>query len=135
MTAVRLLVIDDSATVRAMVEQVVAQEPGFEVAAVAASVEAARAMLDTARPDLVTLDLNMPGAHGLEFLDGLTARWRAPVVVLSSATSAEADETREALTRGAAACFDKSRILADAPAFRRLLRRLIDRDRRRLAVA
>lgn len=128
----RLLVIDDSATVRAMVEQVVGHDPDCEVVGVASDVPAARALLGRLRPDLITLDLNMPGVNGLEFLDELAGQRHAPVIVLSSSTVDGATVTSDAIARGAEACFDKARVIKEAPRFRQLLRRAVERHRRRV---
>jgi chemotaxis response regulator CheB len=130
--AIRLLVIDDSATVRAMVEQIVAGEPNGQVVGVASSVDAARPLLLDVKPNLITLDLNMPGVSGLSFLDELAEQQHAPVIVLSSSTVDGSSASKEALAKGADACFDKSRLSADAAEFRRLLRSVVAKREREL---
>ena len=132
METIRLVIIDDSATVRAMVEQVVQEDPGYHVVGVAPNVEVARALIKSLRPDLVTLDLNMPGVSGTVFLDELARRRDVPVVVLSSSTHDQSELVRELRLRGADACFDKARILIEAARFRRVLRGVAERFRRRL---
>jgi chemotaxis response regulator CheB len=132
MVHVRLLVIDDSATVRAMVEEIVEAEPGNKVVGVAGTVEAARLLLPELKPNLITLDLNMPGIGGLAFLDELAGYRHAPVIVLSSSTIAGSAAHDDALARGADACFDKNRIVADAGQFRRLMHKVLARRERQL---
>jgi two-component system chemotaxis response regulator CheB len=124
------LVIDDSATVRAIVEQVVEAEPDSRVVGVAATVEAARHLLDDLKPNLISLDLNMPGIGGLAFLEELSGLQHAPIIVLSSSTTAGSEARKQALSRGAEACFDKNLILADAERFRRLLHKILVRRQR-----
>jgi two-component system chemotaxis response regulator CheB len=133
MERVRLLVIDDSATVRAMVEQIVDCDKECHVIGVAADVPTARRLLLDLCPNLITLDLNMPGIDGLTFLDELSRQPHAPIIVLSSNTDAGGAETKEAISRGADACFDKRRVIAEAPRFRRLLKSVVERRARRLA--
>jgi two-component system chemotaxis response regulator CheB len=130
---IRLLVIDDSATIRALVEQIAAGDPNCMVVGLAADVPAARALISEQLPNVITLDLNMPGVGGLEFLAELSASPHAPVVVLSSATTLGSQAASEALKLGAAACFDKAHIVAKADNFRKLLRTAVDRHHRKLA--
>ncbi len=131
MPKIRLLVIDDSATVRAIVEQVLEKDRDCEVVGVAASIAIARDLLRELKPNLITLDLNIPGVSGLEFLDELMLDRHAPVVVLSSSTCIKSEATREAIAHGAEACFDKKLILTETARFRRLLKKtLADHENR-----
>jgi two-component system invasion response regulator UvrY len=82
--AVRICLVDDHAVVRAGYRRFLEQEPGFEVTAEAASGEEAYQLLRTHTPDIVILDLNMPGEGGLSTLRRLKARWPLiPVLVFS----------------------------------------------------
>jgi chemotaxis response regulator CheB len=130
---IRLLVIDDSATIRALVEQIADADPDCQVVGVAADVSAARLLIADRRPNLITLDLNMPGMGGLEFLSELSATPHAPVIVLSSSATLGSHIVTEALELGAVACFDKARIVTEAGRFRKLLRTAVDRHQRKLA--
>lgn len=86
-----------------------------------ASSEEARTLLVTLKPNIITLDLNMPGMGGMAFIDRFGGEYNAPIVVLaSSATSGSAIET-EAKKRGAAACFDKALLTREAARFRTVL--------------
>lgn len=101
MTAVRVLVVDDSAFMRVMIRKLLSQDPALEVVGVARDGEEALAQVEALHPDVITLDVEMPRMSGLEFLSRLMA-WRpTPVVMLSSLTQAGAEITVEALGLGA----------------------------------
>jgi two-component system chemotaxis response regulator CheB len=116
------LVIDDSLTIRAMLEELIEREEGCRVVGTASNANDARSMLIDLIPNVVTLDLNMPGIDGLTFLDELNGKVHVPVVVVSSSTSAGSPHTAEAIKRGAHACFDKANILSETANFVRLLK-------------
>ena len=119
----RVLIIDDSRTIRAMVEELLVNLAHCHEIAVAPDVAAARALITTFRPTLITLDLNMPGVNGLAFLDELRGYAHAPVVVLSSASTDGSDAAKEALAHGADACFDKGKIVSESKLFIRTLKK------------
>jgi two-component system chemotaxis response regulator CheB len=119
----RVLIIDDSLTIRAMVEELLATRANCTQIAVAPDVPTARKLIAEFKPSLITLDLNLPGIDGLSFLDELRASAHAPVVVLSSATIADSAASEEAIAHGADACFDKSKIIADTARFIKILKR------------
>jgi two-component system chemotaxis response regulator CheB len=104
---VRALVIDDSPTMRAMVAHVLSRDAGIEVVGTADGPVAARAMIKQLDPDVVTLDVEMPGMNGLEFLDKIMRLRPMPVVMLSTLTSRGADTSIRALELGAFDCFAK----------------------------
>jgi DNA-binding NarL/FixJ family response regulator len=82
--AVRIVLIDDHAVVRAGYRRFLEQEPGYEVLAEASSGEQAYALLQQLRPDVVILDLSMPGEGGLSALRRFKLRWPLlPVLVFS----------------------------------------------------
>jgi len=116
-----VLVIDDSLTIRGIIESVLAGDGGCRVIGPAADVEEARRFLRDCRPDVITLDLALPGMDGMAFLDELKGISHPPVVVVSGSTPPGSLVAKEAVGRGAAACFDKSQLVKDA---RRLLRLL-----------
>ncbi len=93
------LVVDDSALMRRLVGAVL-REAGFTVA-VARDGEDALSQLHTVRPDVVTLDVQMPRLDGLACLDRIMLERPCPVVMLSSLTEAGAATTLEALALGA----------------------------------
>ena len=98
----RILVVDDSAVMRSLLRSVVAKDPGLEVAGTAADGASALAAIDTLRPDLVLLDVEMPVMDGLVTLRKLRANGhRMPVIMCSALTQRGAKVTIEALAGGA----------------------------------
>jgi two-component system chemotaxis response regulator CheB len=96
----RLLIVDDSALVRKLIGQVFAAEAGFEVAFARNGVEAL-SQLQSFRPDVITLDIQMPEMGGLECLDRIMVERPCPVVMVSSLSAEGAATTLEALNLGA----------------------------------
>ena len=97
---IRILVVDDSALVRKLLGQVFAAEPDF-VLQTARSGEEALAQLESFAPDVITLDIHMPGMDGLACLDRIMLERPCPVVMVSSLTAEGAETTLEALRLGA----------------------------------
>uniref|UniRef100_B0T3W6 Protein-glutamate methylesterase/protein-glutamine glutaminase n=1 Tax=Caulobacter sp. (strain K31) TaxID=366602 RepID=B0T3W6_CAUSK len=96
----RLLIVDDSALMRRVLGDVFQNEPGFEVAFARDGVEAL-AQVHAFRPDVITLDVQMPRMDGLSCLDRIMVERPCPVVMVSSLTAEGADATLEALELGA----------------------------------
>ncbi len=121
---IRVFVVDDSAFARRATTKVLAADPGIRIAGEAANGTEALARIPAAQPDVVTLDLDMPGMNGLMVLRSLLARDPAlRVIMLSAHTREGAEATLEALAAGAADFIDKSRYgLMDLEAFGRELR-------------
>jgi two-component system chemotaxis response regulator CheB len=97
---IRILVVDDSALVRKLFGKVLAEEADFEVEFARNGVEAL-AQLEQFKPDVVTLDVQMPQMNGLECLDRIMVQRPSPVVMVSSVTAEGAEETLDALRLGA----------------------------------
>jgi two-component system chemotaxis response regulator CheB len=98
----RILVADDSAVMRSLLRTVVSNDAGLEVAGTAADGESALNAIETLRPDLVLLDVEMPVMDGLVTLRKLRARGhKMPVIMCSSLTQRGAKVTIEALACGA----------------------------------
>lgn len=105
---VRALVVDDSPTMRAIITSVLSSDPGIEIVGTASCAQEARQMVKTLDPDVMTLDIEMPGLNGLEFLEKVMRLRPMPVVMLSTLTTAGSDATLTALELGAIDCFDKA---------------------------
>ncbi len=105
--SVRTLVVDDSLTMQALIQRTLAIDPNIQVVGTASSAEEARARIKELDPDVVTLDIEMPGMNGLDFLERLMRLRPTPVVMLSTLTSEGADASIAALELGAFECFDK----------------------------
>lgn len=97
---IKLLIVDDSALVRKLLGGVFATDTTFVVEFARTGAEALL-KLETFNPDVVTLDVNMPGMDGLTCLDRIMLESPRPVVMVSSVTNAGADATFEAMRLGA----------------------------------
>lgn len=100
-TKIRVLVVDDSAFVRKLASNALNADPAIEVVGGASDPYEARDMLFALKPDVLTLDLEMPKMDGLTFLRLLMERHPMPVVVMSSLSQAGSDHALEALRLGA----------------------------------
>jgi two-component system chemotaxis response regulator CheB len=107
---VRVVVVDDSPTVRAVLMRLIAAEPDLELAAAESSAEAALATLRRIEADVILLDLDMPGIGGLEAIPQmLKAADPARILVVSSLAVRGAEHTLLALSLGAADTLAKPR--------------------------
>ena len=100
MNVIKVLVVDDSALVRKLIGQVFSTQSDFEVSFARNGLEALAAM-PVFRPNVVTLDVHMPGMDGLACLDRIMVEHPCPVLMVSSMTADGADATLEALRLGA----------------------------------
>jgi len=98
---IRVLVVDDSAVVRKVVSDTLAADPEIEVVGTAVDPYVARDQIMALKPDVLTLDLEMPRMDGLTFLRILMEQRPMPVVVISSLTQAGSVHALEALRLGA----------------------------------
>ncbi|MEE9276254.1 MAG: chemotaxis response regulator protein-glutamate methylesterase [bacterium] len=98
---IRVLIVEDSAVMRRLLTHILSQAPGIEVAGAAESARAARKLILRHQPDVMTLDVQMPGESGLSFLAGLMSTHPMPVVMVSAYTQAGAETTMAALKLGA----------------------------------
>lgn len=97
----RVLVVDDSSTMRNIISSVISRESDFEVVGTASDGVEAVEKHEELCPDIVTLDLQMPRMKGLDALDAIIERRPTAVIVVSSLTKRSADITMQALERGA----------------------------------
>lgn len=97
---IKLLVVDDSPLMRRLLVDIFTEAGDFEVA-VARSGAEALALLGEVAPDVITLDIHMPGMDGLACLDQIMVARPCPVVMVSALTAEGADETLEAIELGA----------------------------------
>jgi two-component system chemotaxis response regulator CheB len=102
MNPIRVLVVDDSVVVRKIVTDVLSQDPGIEVVGTAVNGKIALAKVEQFKPDLVTMDIEMPEMNGIQAVRGIRAtRNRVPIIMFSTLTERGASATLDALSAGA----------------------------------
>lgn len=119
---IRLVIVDDAFFIREGLKRLLAGYSGIDVVGTASSGLDLIAHLDEWRPDVITLDINMPGMDGLTTLDRLMQIRPLPVIILSTRSGVGAPLTLEALARGAVDFVDKEAYsLVDFEALRTVL--------------
>ncbi|WP_334182004.1 protein-glutamate methylesterase/protein-glutamine glutaminase [Novosphingobium sp.] len=103
----RVLIVDDSAAMRALLNKLLSHDPAIEVVGMAPEPHAAREMIKSLNPDVVTLDIEMPGMDGLSFLERIMRLRPMPVVMCSTLTARGTEATIEAMRLGAVDCIAK----------------------------
>lgn len=101
MTPIRVLVVDDSAVVRQVLVEILSHDPQIEVVGTAVDPYDARQKIKDLKPDVLTLDIEMPRMDGVTFLRNLMRLRPMPVIMISTLTHEGADITLEALQVGA----------------------------------
>ncbi|HEY6767006.1 MAG TPA: chemotaxis response regulator protein-glutamate methylesterase [Candidatus Sulfotelmatobacter sp.] len=96
-----VLVVDDSAFMRSALSGMINSDPGLFVVGTACNGAEALAKTPHLHPDVITLDVEMPGLNGLETLRCIKARFPTPVLIVSSASDTDANITFAALGAGA----------------------------------
>ena len=103
----RVLIVDDSALVRRILSDCLAGQPDIEVVGAAADPYIARDMILELKPDVLTLDIEMPRMDGLTFLRKLMHHRPMPVIVISSLAQASCAAALRALEEGAVEALGK----------------------------
>jgi two-component system chemotaxis response regulator CheB len=118
----RVMVVDDSTVARAVLSRMIGAHPDFEIAALAGSAAEALDALRTVRADIILLDVEMPGASGLEALPDIVREGRgARVLIVSSMAEDGAETAVRALALGAADTLPKPGVGNFAGRFREVL--------------
>ena len=100
-TPVRVLVVDDSALMRKMIPQILQQDDSIKVVGTAMDGNFGLKKIEELKPQVITLDLEMPGMGGIDMLKQIMRRHRLPVIVVSSHSTEGASVTMKALSLGA----------------------------------
>ena len=108
MKKVRVMIVEDSATARLFLESVIARDARLELVASVESGEEALAQLDAIRPDVISMDIRLPGLNGLQVTQAIMTRRPTPIVVVSgNVDSDELNISMNALRAGALAVIAK----------------------------
>ena len=110
MAKIRVLIVDDSALMRQLITEILSADREIEVIGTAANPLIAREKILAGNPDVITLDVEMPGMDGLSFLEKLMAGRPTPTVMLSSLTEKGCATTLRALELGAVDFIAKPKI-------------------------
>jgi two-component system chemotaxis response regulator CheB len=97
----RVLIVEDSPVMQRLLADLIGRDPGLEVAGIAGDPYEARELVKALRPDVMTLDVEMPRMDGLTFLERLMRLHPMPVVMVSSLTERDAEASLRALELGA----------------------------------
>jgi two-component system, chemotaxis family, protein-glutamate methylesterase/glutaminase len=98
---VRVLVVDDSALMRKLIPQILQKDELIEVVGTAMDGNFALKKIEELKPEVLTLDLDMPGLNGIDTIRAIMRKSRLPIIVVSSHSTAGASATLKALALGA----------------------------------
>ncbi|MFN3911397.1 chemotaxis response regulator protein-glutamate methylesterase [Hyphomonas sp.] len=107
MKRIRVLVVDDSPTIRSLIIATLSVDPAIEVVGTAGDPLEARTAIKDLNPDVITLDVEMPKMTGIEFLEKIMRLRPMPVIMVSTLTQAGAAASIDALELGAFDCVGK----------------------------
>jgi two-component system chemotaxis response regulator CheB len=98
---IRVLVVDDSAFMCKVLQEIISADPQLEVAGLGRDGRDAIALAESLRPDVITMDINMPHVDGLQATELIMSRNPRPIVIVSSESREGATSTLRALELGA----------------------------------
>lgn len=107
---IKVLIVDDSAVVRQTLKQIFEDDKKLEVIGVAADPLIALKKLETIKPDVITLDIEMPRMDGLTFLKKIMSENPIPVIICSSKSETGSDNALNALDYGAVDIIQKPKM-------------------------
>ncbi|MBL8921747.1 MAG: response regulator [Myxococcaceae bacterium] len=114
--AIRILIVDDSALTRETLRRTLELDPRMKVVGEAKTGEESIELVRSLSPDLVTMDLQMPGMGGLKAIEVIMRERPTPIVVISERSSAGVtDYNYEAISRGALELVPKSSVFGQGP--------------------
>jgi two-component system chemotaxis response regulator CheB len=106
----KVLIVDDSASVRQALKGILESDPQIEVSGVASDPYVAVERIKEDAPDVITLDIEMPRMDGLTFLEKIMSQHPIPVVICSTLTGAVSDSALAALEKGAVEIITKPKL-------------------------
>lgn len=118
---VRVVTVDDSKLIRSALRGILCEQHGFLIAGEAEDPIVASAMIAELKPDVVTLDINMPRQTGIEYLEALHGKPHPPIVMLSTVRKDDADGGLKCIELGAFDYLEKPERWSD-PEYQELLR-------------
>jgi two-component system chemotaxis response regulator CheB len=107
---VKVLIVDDSASVRQVLKEILESDPEIEVMGVASDPYMAVERIKKETPDVITLDIEMPRMDGLTFLDKIMSQHPIPVVICSTLAGTGSDSAFAALEKGAVDIITKPKL-------------------------
>lgn len=119
----KVLIVDDSAVFRALLSEIIDADPQLDVVGLAVDPYEAREKIKKLKPDVITLDIEMPKMDGVQFLRNLMRLHPMPVVMISTLTQHGAEATLAALEIGAVDYFPKpaDNVAAELNTYRQLV--------------
>lgn len=107
MSVIKVLIVDDSSTMRHILASVLSRDPGIQVVGQAEDAYQAREAIKQLNPDVMTLDVEMPNMNGLDFLERVMRLRPMPIIMVSTLTAKGTDIALAALELGAFDCVGK----------------------------
>jgi two-component system chemotaxis response regulator CheB len=98
---IKTLIVDDSETIRDLLAKIISSDPNFEIIGKAKDAFEAEKIMKQTKPDLITLDIHMPGKTGVEFLKEFQSKQFIPTVMISALSHEDGPFVMEALAAGA----------------------------------
>ncbi|MFT8483200.1 MULTISPECIES: chemotaxis-specific protein-glutamate methyltransferase CheB [Gluconobacter] len=132
-SSVSVLIVDDSLTSRALITLSLRRDKRVQVVGTATTPLEARDMIIRLKPDVLTLDVEMPGMNGLQFLEKIMRLRPMPVVMVSSLLSPHGEIAEQARQMGAVSCFSKLPALPGEDAFEGLGEAIVQASLSRVA--
>ncbi|MEX2214639.1 MAG: chemotaxis-specific protein-glutamate methyltransferase CheB [Phycisphaeraceae bacterium] len=108
MSRIRVMIVEDSRVVRQFLEHLIERDPRLEVVASVGSAESALRMMDRASPDVISMDIQLPGMNGFEATQRIMSERPTPIVVIAaSVQTGDLNMAMNALRAGALAVVEK----------------------------
>src|SRR5260370_41445339 len=108
MKRIRVLIVEDSKVIREFLEHIIGRDPRLEIVGAVGSAEEALSVLDRSAPDVISMDIRLPGMNGFEATQRIMAERPTPIVVVSASVEKEDLRiTMNALQAGALTVLEK----------------------------